>query len=98
MRRTLVLMLLGAMALAGGVAPTWTVSAFVVMLIWLTLGVLIEEVIFRDQSLAVQLEALDLVDDLPVDKREPLLRKISQRQRLPDELRMEATEMLEDDG
>ena len=59
---------------------------------------LLEEVIFRDQSLAVQLEALDLVDDLPVDKREPLLRKISQRQRLPDELRMEATEMLEDDG
>lgn len=41
------LLLLGAMALAGGVAPTMTVVAFLSMSIWLTLGVLIEEIIFR---------------------------------------------------
>jgi membrane protease YdiL (CAAX protease family) len=40
-------LLLGAMALVGGVAPTMTASAFAAMSVWLTLGVLIEEIVFR---------------------------------------------------
>lgn len=40
-------LLLGAMALAGGVAPTMTVATFLGMSVWLTLGVLIEEILFR---------------------------------------------------
>jgi membrane protease YdiL (CAAX protease family) len=40
-------LLLGAMALAGGVAPTMTVATFLGISVWLTLGVLIEEVVFR---------------------------------------------------
>ena len=40
-------LLLGAMALSGGVAPTMTPAAFVTLAVWLTLGVLIEEIAFR---------------------------------------------------
>lgn len=40
-------LLLGAMALAQGVASTWTPGTFVVMLVWLTVGVLVEEILFR---------------------------------------------------
>jgi membrane protease YdiL (CAAX protease family) len=41
------LLLLGAMTLAGGVAPTMTVATFLGISVWLTLGVLIEEILFR---------------------------------------------------
>ncbi len=41
------LLLLGALALAGGVAPTMTVATFLGISVWLTLGVLIEEILFR---------------------------------------------------
>lgn len=40
-------LLLGAMALAEGVAPTMTPATFVGIAVWLTFGVLVEEIIFR---------------------------------------------------
>jgi membrane protease YdiL (CAAX protease family) len=40
-------LLLSGMALAGGVAPTMTSLAFATMTVWLTLGVLVEEIVFR---------------------------------------------------
>lgn len=41
------LLLLGALTLAGGPAPTMTVVTFLGIAVWLTLGVLIEEILFR---------------------------------------------------
>jgi membrane protease YdiL (CAAX protease family) len=40
-------LLLGAMALAGGVASTMTPATFVAMAVWVMIGVVVEEVIFR---------------------------------------------------
>jgi membrane protease YdiL (CAAX protease family) len=39
--------LLAAMALAGGVSPKMTMGAFAYMTLWLTFGVLVEEIVFR---------------------------------------------------
>jgi membrane protease YdiL (CAAX protease family) len=40
-------LLLGAMALTGGVAPTMTAATFVTMGVWVAVGIMVEELVFR---------------------------------------------------
>ena len=57
---------------------------------------LLEEVIFDDESLEVRREALDLLIDAAEAEAVHILTKITQRQSLPEALRKEASEALED--
>lgn len=57
---------------------------------------LLEEIIFRDENLDVRMEALDLLKDAPEAGAVPILRKIARRYSLPDVLREEAADALED--
>ena len=57
---------------------------------------LLEEIIFRDDNLDVRQEALDLLLDAPEAAARPFLVNIARRSSLPDVLRREASEALEE--